>query len=205
MPTPVVRDLFLKFMGLTFVSWLIAGVWVLPTSIVSIWQTSLNVPPTGVPESGARYLPTAMVTATILVPWIIYGLLIWLFLFRTDAVARKLWPKDREVGAAPLSGDNNLTVGVIVLLFGLYLLIPGMAELLAALGIVLEAQDLGTSAFTMHWAQFIHPLSKVIVGAACVRWTHQIESLIVRGWQPKPALARTADDESDNPEAHATS
>ena len=206
MRTPVVRDLFLKFMGLTFIAWLLAGVWQLLPVTVSIWDAVKTMQSTGATGTGFQGREIAILAMGAGLPWIIYGPLIWLFLFRTDAVARKLWPKDRTVGVAPLAGDGQLTVGVVVLLFGLYLLIPGLAELLAATGIVLESQDLASRAFTMGWTTFFPALSKVIVGAACIRWPHRIETFIVQSWQPKPALALALDnDDLDDPEVNATS
>ncbi|MCC7020271.1 MAG: hypothetical protein IT332_10975 [Ardenticatenales bacterium] len=198
MRTPVIRDLFLKFMGLTFISGLIAG------AVESALSISGFVVMGG--DADARMI--AVVGFLMGLPLAVYGALIWLFLFRTDAVARTFWPKDRTIGVAPLAGDGELTVGVVVLLVGLYLLIPGLAELLAATGIVLESQDLASSAFTMdrNWTTFLPALSKVIVGAACIRWPHQIESFIVRGWHPKPALdLALSDDAVADPDKTATS
>jgi|GEM_PF-5985840 len=206
MRTPVVRDLFLKFMGLTFIAWLLAGVWQLLPVTVAIWDAVKDMQSSGATGTASQGREIAFLTMGAVLPWIIYGPLIWLFLFRTDAVARTLWPKDRTVGVAPLAGDGQLTVGFVVLLFGLYLLIPGLAELLAGIGPVLGSQDLASSAFTMggRWSFLLPPLSKVIVGAACVRWPHRIESFIVRGWQPKPALALDNDEGAD-PDETATS
>ena len=206
MRTPVVRDLFLKFMGLTFIAWLLAGVWQLLPVTVSIWDALKTAQSPGMTGTGLQGREIAALATGAVLPWIIYGPLIWLFLFRTDAVARTFWPKDRTVGVAPLAGDGQLTVGFVVLLFGLYLLIPGLAELLAGIGPVLRSQDLASRAFTMggRWSFLLPPLSKVIVGAACIRWPHQIESFIVRGWHPKPALALDNDEGAD-PDETATS
>ena len=194
MRTPVIRDLFLKFMGLTFISGLIAG------AVESALSISGFVVMGG--DADARMI--AVVGFLMGLPLAVYGALIWLFLFRTDAVARKLWPTDRTVGVAPLAGDGQLTVGFVVLLFGLYLLIPGLAELFAAIGNILDSQDLASRAFIMDWTTYFSPLSKVIVGAACIRWPHRIESFIVRGWHPKPALALDNDEGAD-PDETATS
>lgn len=193
MRTPVVRDLFLKFMGLTFISGL----------ITTTWQSALSVTSMGMMGSAVPSLVIAFSGLLIIAEGVIFGLLAWLFLFRTDAVARALWPKARSVGNQPLPGEGALTVGFVVLLFGLWLLIPGLAALLAAATSVYVAQDvtewsMGTlHSFARNWIPVLQPLSSVLIGAICVRWPRRIESLIVRSWEMKPVFHIDIDDGDD--------
>lgn len=194
MRTPVVRDLFLKFMGLTFISGLIG----------STWQAAMSVTSMGMMGSGVPALVITFSGLLIVAQVSIFGLLAWLFLFRTDAVARAFWPRERSVGNQVLPGDGALTVGFVVLLFGLWLLIPGIASLLPAGATVWFDREPGSmsdwQSFTRTWGRFIGPVSKVLVGAVCVRWPRRIESLIVRSWETKPIFHIDIDDSGDDDE-----
>lgn len=200
MRTPVVRDLFLKFMGLTFISYLVFDVWNAATFFGQL---------DGVTVADSGYIKAVAVLMVCLAV-IVYGSLVWLFLFRTDGVARKLWPQGGTVGVVPLAGDGALTLGFVILLFGLKELIPGLAELVSQIGYATMSSLTPADGFTHFWVPFLRPLSAVLVGAICVRWPRRIESLIVRSWETKPIFHIDIDDgdgdgESDEPDDDAPS
>ncbi|MEO8083068.1 MAG: hypothetical protein ABI780_04545 [Ardenticatenales bacterium] len=185
------RDLFLKFMGLTFISYLVFDVWNAATFFGQLG---------GATAANSVYVK-AVTGLMVCLTLTVYGSLVWLFLFRTDSVARKLWPRSGTVGVVPIAGDSALTLGFVILLFGLHEIIPGLADLLSQIGYVTLSSLTPDDGFTQFWVPLLRPLSAVLIGAVCIRWPHRIESLIVRGWETRSIFHIDVDDgDGDEPD-----